>query len=233
MRFCSSKKGFTLIELLIVVAIIAILAAIAIPNFLEAQTRSKVSRVKSDQRSSSIALESFHIDHNWYPPDGFWLMNAWGQGPGAMPWVDVNCLPWFAPATIQQVDVAIKRGSPNFWRFDNSMFLTTPVAYMNSIPNDPFIEKLTWWAGSFLYTNWYDRWKYGLTKNPNEQPVTLDGISNGYTAIDGKRTFRWCLGSLGPDCIANDHMSPPIPSFMQYDPSNGTISKGDIFRVGP
>ena len=52
------KRGFTLIELLIVVAIIAILAAIAVPNFLEAQVRAKVSRGKSDMRSVVTALEA-------------------------------------------------------------------------------------------------------------------------------------------------------------------------------
>jgi prepilin-type N-terminal cleavage/methylation domain-containing protein len=62
-------KGFTLIELLIVVAIIAILAAIAVPNFLEAQVRAKVARVKSDLRTISIGCESYLVDSNTYPRD--------------------------------------------------------------------------------------------------------------------------------------------------------------------
>jgi type II secretion system protein G len=66
--FTGRKRGFTLIELLIVVAIIAILAAIAVPNFLEAQVRSKVSRVKSDMRSIDTALQAYYVDNNRYPP---------------------------------------------------------------------------------------------------------------------------------------------------------------------
>src|SRR6186713_383387 len=59
--------AFTLIELLIVVAIIAILAAIAVPNFLEAQTRAKVSRARADLRTVATALESYAVDENKYP----------------------------------------------------------------------------------------------------------------------------------------------------------------------
>lgn len=65
----NSISGFTLIELLIVVAIIAILAAIAVPNFLEAQVRAKTSRARADMRTIATALESYAVDCNHYPPN--------------------------------------------------------------------------------------------------------------------------------------------------------------------
>ena len=69
--------GFTLIELLIVVAIIAILAAIAVPNFLEAQVRAKISRVKSDMRTYIVAAEAYRVDNSDYPwPNDQFLSGA-------------------------------------------------------------------------------------------------------------------------------------------------------------
>jgi len=73
-------KGFTLIELLIVVAIIAILAAIAVPNFLEAQVRAKVSRAKTDMRSIAVAIEAYTVDWNRGPigyNEGSEVLNLW------------------------------------------------------------------------------------------------------------------------------------------------------------
>ncbi len=63
----SAQKGFTLIELLIVVAIIGIIAAIAIPNLLNAIDRGKQKRTMADMRSIGTAIESYAVDNNVYP----------------------------------------------------------------------------------------------------------------------------------------------------------------------
>ena len=63
----NTHRGFTLIELLIVVAIIGILAAIAVPNFMNARTRAKVARVRSELRSLAVAIDSYQLDQNEYP----------------------------------------------------------------------------------------------------------------------------------------------------------------------
>jgi general secretion pathway protein G len=61
------ESGFTLIELLIVIAIIGILAAIAIPNLLNAVQRGKQKRSMSDMRTMATALEAYAVDNNVYP----------------------------------------------------------------------------------------------------------------------------------------------------------------------
>ncbi|MBI1390815.1 MAG: prepilin-type N-terminal cleavage/methylation domain-containing protein [bacterium] len=75
-----TKQAFTLIELLIVVAIIGILAAIAVPNFLNAQIKAKYARCLSDMRGCQTALEMYALDHGGkIPPNGFdGSENAWG-----------------------------------------------------------------------------------------------------------------------------------------------------------
>lgn len=59
-------KGFTLIELMIVVAIIGILAAIAVPNFLKFQCRAKQSEAKSNLKSIFVAQESWRAENDAY-----------------------------------------------------------------------------------------------------------------------------------------------------------------------
>ena len=66
-KFRKSEKGFTLIELLIVVAIIGILAAIAIPQFASYRQKAFNSAAQSDLRTLKTNLEGYYTDHYFYP----------------------------------------------------------------------------------------------------------------------------------------------------------------------
>jgi len=74
-----NRKGFTLIELMIVIAIIAILAAILVPNFVRARAQGQLTACQSNLKNIGTACEMFSADHNGRYPDA--LANL--EEPGA------------------------------------------------------------------------------------------------------------------------------------------------------
>lgn len=66
----ASERGFSLIELMIVVAIIAILAGILIPNFVNARAQAQTSACESNLRAIATAMELYYADHQRYPDAG-------------------------------------------------------------------------------------------------------------------------------------------------------------------
>ena len=66
-NFFRNKKGFTLIELMIVIAIIGILAAIAIPQFAKYRTKAYNSSALSDLKNVRTEVEAYYADHDNYP----------------------------------------------------------------------------------------------------------------------------------------------------------------------
>jgi prepilin-type N-terminal cleavage/methylation domain-containing protein len=64
MKSLRSHQAFTLVEIMIVVAIIALLAAIAVPNFMRARKRAQATRIRNDLRVMDYALDRWALEKN-------------------------------------------------------------------------------------------------------------------------------------------------------------------------
>ncbi len=187
------QGGFTLIELLVVVAIISILASIAVPNFLEAQTRSKVARVKSDQRVLATAVEQYRLDNGTHPP-----RDQWPRG-----------------SNVGVGDVTTRA-------LDLSRF-TTPISYISAIPEDVFENRIAY------PNNLLDFYP----------PEMVQRVRSTRAGRDDNR-YGWAIMSVGPDgqfgrgSFNLGNYPPERDNFVhfdqEYDPTNGTLSLGNIYR---
>ena len=128
------SRAFTLIELLIVVAIIGILAAIAVPNFLNAQIRAKSARTFADMRMLDEQIKIRHMDTNLWLIDG----NDSGEDDGTFKCAFRGGYHYFGKKCSEALGVKCNNMGDNFFNGQIWALLTTPVNYISSIPVDPF-----------------------------------------------------------------------------------------------
>lgn len=246
--------GFTLIELLIVIAIILILIAIALPNFLAAQLRARVTRAEADIRTLQTAIEFFGTEHPHYPIGtddvgavpievenhfsqygayGFYTFRTIFSGEGAAT-LGYHDLPAGTP-------VGVVPG------------LTTPSPYIETIPTDPFAKL----PGFITYSYREDRdgvlggWIV-TSFGPDEDEADNPG-KNAPSGATIRTTILPNLDARGAGRYGdiNEKAGHPGSNFtgfpgetprqliltqlleLTYSPTNGLRSEGDLFRLGP
>jgi prepilin-type N-terminal cleavage/methylation domain-containing protein len=248
-----ARGGFTLIELLFVVAVIAVLAAISVPNFLEAQTRSKIARTEQHFEILADALEAYQLDQGALPPNlvteaeynatiariqkaevgetsGALVQSTGMSFPGRYPgYPGRNPQESPYPSLLEANGPALRQ-------------LTTPIAYCS--------QEVVAFNDSFHPRNWNDYSAFN--------PADPDTPTTGTQAYHDRKTLdqwgKWpgilywrldppasapgerpcaLLLSYGPDAKLDCALTTAGLRLTPYDPTNGTTSDGTLYRFIP
>ncbi len=210
-----NRSSFTLIELLIVVAIIGILAAIAVPNFMNAQMRAKIARCYSDMHSLTVAIQAFTIDN------GVMLVDI--RDDDTKVGID----------RLRDIFRGVSGQGSSDRDFTKILIpLTTPVSYMGTIPKDPFAYKSDRIITGFnedpkrIGNDTYAYWDHDPTITPYENP---DYVLGHIASVGGGplQPREFILLSYGPD--QGKLWSVGLNMGMPYNATNGLASAGEIF----
>jgi len=217
-------RGFTLIELLIVIAIILILVAIAVPNFMGARIRAQVTRVKADMKTIANALEMYRAQNHRYINSCYpGVANRFGE-----------CSPTFGggggyAGGFLWLITSAGDVSAN----SKGVQLTSPTPFLTEMPIDPFMTAslqddygvLFREAASIYYGRTLD-WKPG---NPTTKPTYGPPPYNILMGAD-----TWVMLSYGPDYTQAGFQpgwgaGPSGLDAFLYSPTNGVKSYGDMY----
>ncbi len=211
------NAAFTLIELLIVVAIIAILAAIAVPNFLEAQVRAKMSRCAADMRTVRTGLESYRVDNNHYPETDFGgSITQIGAGMDRLS-TPVSYLTSVPPSPFLEDKIG-----------GNTRHANNPnrKVYLYIRAAKPGLGTL---ANGFTVT---DSPVNGIDDSYETDRVTYIAQADPARSFQVRTQGFWSMKSVGPDNRDDRDTAqtgwPSSDLARPYDPTNGTVSAGDV-----